>query len=248
MPKFAVIIAAAGQGTRFSADRPAASFREKKPFVPLAGKAVWLWSAEKFARRPDVIQIVLVASLEDVVNIRNHFRSDLERLGVEVVSGGTERSLSVENGLAAVSPRADYVAVHDAARPCVTNETIDAVFRAAVESRAAIPAVPIVGTVKRSLTEAGNPPVIEETVPRDGLWEAQTPQVFEARLYREAVACRDAQSLPTDDAGLLEAMGVKPRLVEGERTNLKITTLLDLSLAELLLKLLENGLSRNRKV
>ena len=247
MPKFAVIIAAAGEGKRFSADRPAASFREKKPYVRLAGKAVWLWSAEKFARRPDVIQIVLVTSPEDAGEIRNHFRGDLERLGVEVVSGGAERCLSVENGLAAVSPQADYVAVHDAARPCVTDGTIDAVFRAAVESRAAIPAVPIVGTVKKSLTEAGLPPVIEETVPRGGLWEAQTPQVFDARLYREAVACRDARSLPTDDAGLLEAMGVKPRLIEGDRTNIKITTLLDLSLAELLLKLLQNGSFRNRE-
>ena len=248
MPKFAVIIPAAGQGTRFSTDRPAASFREKKPYVPLSGKAVWLWSAEKFARRADVIQIILVASPEDAGDVRNHFRSELARLGVEVVSGGAERCLSVENGLAAVSPQADYVAIHDAARPCITDRTVDAVFRAAVESRAAIPAVPIVGTVKKSLSGEGVPPVIEETVPRDGLWEAQTPQVFDAHLYREAVACRNARSLPTDDAGLLETMGVKPRLVEGDRTNIKITTLLDLSLAELLLKLLENGPFPNRNV
>ncbi|MBR5414989.1 MAG: 2-C-methyl-D-erythritol 4-phosphate cytidylyltransferase [Thermoguttaceae bacterium] len=240
MPKFAVIIPAAGQGTRFSADRPAGSFREKKPYVPLAGKAVWLWSAEKFARRPDVIQIVLVVSPEDADGVRNFFQSDLARLGVEVVPGGAERCLSVEKGLSALSPNADFVAIHDAARPCVSDRVVDAVFRAAVESLAAIPAVPIVGTVKKSLTERGAPPVIEKTVPRVGLWEAQTPQVFETRLYREAVARRGARNLPTDDAGLIEAIGVKPRLVEGDRTNVKITTLLDLSLAELFLKLPEN--------
>ena len=240
MPKFAVIIPAAGQGTRFSADRPAGSFREKKPYVPLAGKAVWLWSAEKFARRPDVIQIILVVSPEDADDVRNFFQSDLARLGVEVVPGGAERCLSVEKGLSALSPNADFVAIHDAARPCVSDRVVDAVFRAAVESRAAIPAVPIVGTVKKSLTERDAPPVIEKTVPRVGLWEAQTPQVFETRLYREAVARRSARNLPTDDAGLIEAIGVKPRLVEGDRTNVKITTLLDLSLAELFLKLPEN--------
>ncbi|MBO7726251.1 MAG: 2-C-methyl-D-erythritol 4-phosphate cytidylyltransferase [Thermoguttaceae bacterium] len=246
MPKFAVIIPAAGQGTRFRGDGPAASFRQKKPFVPLAGKAVWLWSAEKFARRSDVIQIVLVASPEDVGEIRKEFRDDLARLGVEVIPGGAERCLSVENGLYAVSPQADYVAIHDAARPCISDGTIEAVFRAAAESGAAIPAVPIVGTVKKSLSEGNLPPVIEETVPRAGLWEAQTPQVFDVLLYRRAVACRDVRSLPTDDAGLLEAIGIKPRLVEGERSNIKITTLLDLSLAELLLKLLENGSRANR--
>ena len=248
MPKFAVIIPAAGQGTRFRPGRPAAAFCGKKPYVPLAGKAVWLWSAEKFARRADVIQIVLVASPQDAGEVRSHFRSDLERLGVEVVSGGAERCLSVENGLAAVSQRADFIAIHDAARPCVTDRTIDAVFRAAAECRAAIPAVPIVGTVKKSLSEEGVPPVIEETVPRSGLWEAQTPQVFDAQLYREAVACRNARSLPTDDAGLLEAMGIKPRLVEGDRTNIKITTSFDLSLAELFLKLLESGPHPDRNV
>ncbi|MBQ6159299.1 MAG: 2-C-methyl-D-erythritol 4-phosphate cytidylyltransferase [Thermoguttaceae bacterium] len=248
MPNFAVIIPAAGQGTRFSTGRPASSFCGKKPYVPLAGKAVWLWSAEKFARRADVIQIILVVSPQDAGEVRGHFRSDLERLGVEVVPGAAERCLSVENGLAAVSPQTDYVAIHDAARPCITDGTIDAVFRAAVECRAAIPAVPIVGTVKRGLSEEGMPPVIEETVPRSGLWEAQTPQVFDAQLYREAVACRNARSLPTDDAGLLEAMGIRPRLVEGDRTNIKITTPFDLSLAEILLKLLENGPHPNRKV
>ena len=157
-----------------------------------------------------------------------------------MVPGGTERCLSVEKGLSALSPNADFVAIHDAARPCVSDRVVDAVFRAAVESRAAIPAVPIVGTVKKSLTERDAPPVIEKTVPRVGLWEAQTPQVFETRLYREAVARRSARNLPTDDAGLIEAIGVKPRLVEGDRTNVKITTLLDLSLAELFLKLPEN--------
>lgn len=236
MPYFAVIIPAAGKGTRFSAGKPAESFRQKKPFVSLAGKAVWLWSAERFARHPDVIQIILVTSPEVADEVRRAFQDDLARLGVEVVPGGTERFLSVENGLRAVTPRAGYVAIHDAARPCVSDRTIGAVFRAAVESRAAIPAVPIVGTVKKSRPGAARTPFIERTVSREGLWEAQTPQVFELGLYREAVAARAAQSMPTDDAGLLEAMGIPPRLVPGERTNIKITTPQDMALAEFALQ------------
>ncbi len=247
MPKFAVIIPAAGQGTRFCTDKPAASFREKKPFVQLAGKAVWLWSAEKFAGHPDVIQIILVTSPEDADGVRRCFKKDLDRLGVEVVPGGAERCLSVENGLQAVSPLAEFIAIHDAARPCVSDRTVNAVFNAAVQSGAAIPAVPIVGTVKKSREGEGDAPFIERTVPRAGLWEAQTPQVFDIRLYREAVRNRDGQCLPTDDAGLLEAMGIKPRLVEGERTNIKITTLFDLSLAELSLKLLDSGVLYKNK-
>ena len=236
MPDFAVIIPAAGKGARFSAEKPAESFRQKKPFVSLAGKAVWLWSAERFARHQDVIQIILVTSPEDTDDVRRAFHDDLDRLGVEVVPGGTERFLSVENGLRAVTPRAEYVAIHDAARPCVSDRTIGAVFRAAVESRAAIPAVPIVGTVKKSRPGAARTPFIERTVSREGLWEAQTPQVFELGLYREAVAARAAQSMPTDDAGLLEAMGIPPRLVPGERTNIKITTPQDMALAEFALR------------
>ena len=244
MPYFAVIIPAAGKGTRFSAEKAADSFRQKKPFVSLAGKAVWLWSAERFARHPDVIQIILVTSPEDADDVRLAFKDDLARLGVEVVPGGTERFLSVENGLKAVTPRAGYVAIHDAARPCVSDRTIGAVFRAAVESRAAIPAVPIVSTVKKSRPGAGQVPLIERTVPREGLWEAQTPQVFELGLYREAVEARAAQSMPTDDAGLLEAVGIHPRLVPGERTNIKITTPQDLPLAEFALR---HASGQNRK-
>ncbi|MGI5831527.1 MAG: 2-C-methyl-D-erythritol 4-phosphate cytidylyltransferase [Thermoguttaceae bacterium] len=238
MPKFAVIFPAAGQGTRFAAGHAVGSFREKKPFVFLAGKAVWLWSAERFARHPDVMQMILVTSPEDADDVRRFFESDLRRLGVEVVAGGKERCLSVENGLRMVSPQADYVAIHDAARPCVSARTIEAVFRAAIESRAAIPAVPIFGTVKRSRRTDEGFLFVDRTVPRDLLWEAQTPQVFETELYRTAIHSRHTQRVPTDDAELLETIGVKPRLVPGERTNIKITVPEDLIRAESVLRML----------
>lgn len=235
MTRYAVILAAAGKGTRFTGTRTASSFAEKKPFLPLAGKAVWLWSAERFARRPDVKQIILVTAPEDTGAVHTAFAQDLSRLQIDIVAGGAERFLSVENGLTAVRPEIDCVAIHDAARPCISDSVIDAVFRAAADSGAAIPAAPIVDTVKRSVPET-EPPVIVRTESRDGLWGAQTPQVFRADLYRKAVAER-GNTTPTDDAGLLERQGIPVRLVPGERTNIKITTPFDLKLAEAFLKL-----------
>lgn len=223
-----------------------AGFSAKKQFVQLKGKPVWLYSAELFAGIPQVVQIIMVAAPEDLPGIRTAFSGDIERLGVELVAGGAERFLSVENGLAAVRTDADFVAIHDAARPCVTLKTILATFQAAEKSGAAIPAVPIVGTVKRSMGAVPETASmskgmvwIEGTQSRERLWEAQTPQVFQKNLYISAVNGR-GNLAPTDDAGLMEHMGFGVRIVEGERTNIKVTTAFDLRLAEKYLELNES--------
>jgi 2-C-methyl-D-erythritol 4-phosphate cytidylyltransferase len=224
---FAVILAAAGKSSRFHDPH------YKKPFVPLENRAVWLHSAEKFLNRDDVKQVLLVISPEDREAFQSKFAANVAILGIEVVDGGAERADSVQNALARVRPDVDFVAVHDAARPCLANEWIDKVFAAAEESGAAILAVPVSSTLKR----VGPDRKIQETVPRENLWEAQTPQVFRRKLLLDAYAQRGG--LPaTDEAQLVEQLGHPIAVVMGSPINLKITTKEDLRFAAHALKAL----------
>lgn len=227
MPRYAVILPAAGQSSRFKDQH------FKKPFASLDGRPVWLHAAEKFANRSDVCQTLLVVSPADRDEFDSKFAGNAALLGVEVVNGGSERYDSVANALARVQAAADFVAIHDAARPCLVDAWIDAVFAAAARSGAAILAIPIHGTIKR----VGADQTIAETVPRDGLWEAQTPQVFRRQTLIDAYAHRGNQPA-TDDAQLVERLGQKVTIVPGSPLNVKITTKEDLRLASMNLKAL----------
>ncbi len=217
---------AAGKSSRFH-DK-----HYKKPFAPLANRAVWLHSAERFLNREDVVQVILIISSEDREQFNFKFASNVAILGIDVVEGGAERSDSVANALAKVKPDADFVAVHDAARPCICDQWIDNVFAAAEKSGAAILAVPVAGTLKRSDGKR-----VTETIPRSDVWEAQTPQVFERELLVEAYEKR-GEERATDDAQLVERLGKPVAIVLGSRINLKVTTREDLRLAEASLKAL----------
>lgn len=227
MAKFAVILPAAGKSSRFQ-DK-----NYKKPFAMLAGRAVWLHVAERFLNRADTLQLILVISPEDRESFEFKFAANVAILGVEVVEGGAERSDSIQRALARVKPQADYVCVHDAARPCLADEWITAVYNAAEKSGAAILGVPVTATLKR--VAPGN--LITETVPREGLWEAQTPQVFRRQLLLDAYARRGTEPA-TDDASLVERLGHPVTIVPGSPMNLKITQRDDLRLAEQCLKAL----------
>jgi 2-C-methyl-D-erythritol 4-phosphate cytidylyltransferase len=209
MAKFAVILPAAGKSSRFSLQK------RKKTFVELKGRAVWLRAAEHFANRDDVIQTIVVLA------------PNLAFMNVELVTGGAERADSVRNALARVRPEAEFVAVHDAARPLLVQEWIDRVFRAAEKSGAAILATPVTSTLKRSRQDG----TIEETVSREKLWAAQTPQVFRRQLLLDACAKQGALN-PTDEAQLVEQFGHPITLVDGSPLNFKITTHDDFRLAE----------------
>lgn len=226
MAKFAVILAAAGKSSRFNDPH------SKKPFTTLAGKAVWLHSADRFLDRADVGQVIVAIAPEDREDFMQRFGANIVVSGIDVALGGETRAETVERALAKVRDEFEYVAVHDAARPCIASIWIDEVFAAAQKSGAAILASPIVGTVKRVANGS-----IVETVPRDGLWEAQTPQVFQKQTLQEAYQQRgDFQ--PTDEAQLIERSGGQVAIVTASRANLKITTKEDLRLAEHLLKAL----------
>jgi 2-C-methyl-D-erythritol 4-phosphate cytidylyltransferase len=219
--KFAVILPAAGRSSRFH-DK-----NYKKPFAPLANKAVWLHAAERFLNRDDVIQTIVVISPDDRADFMFKFSANVAILGIDVVDGGAERADSVEAALARVKPAADFICVHDAARPCLTDAWVDAVFATAEKTDAAILAIPVAGTLKR----VGHDGQITETVPRDNLWEAQTPQVFRRQLLLDAYAHRAGFS-GTDESQIVERFGHKVTVVTGSPVNMKITTKEDLRLAE----------------
>ena len=227
MAKFAVILPAAGHSSRFR-DKS-----YKKPFAPLANKAIWLHSAERFLGRSDVIQTILVIAPEDRTDFNFKFSANIAFLGIEVIDGGAERADSVEAALARVKPAADFVCVHDAARPCLAEAWIDEIFAAAEKTGAAIFALPVAGTLKR----VGANRTIEETVSREHLWEAQTPQVFRRQLLLDAYAKR-AGFQATDDAQLVERLGHPVVVVPGSPINMKIATKEDQRLAEWGLKAL----------
>jgi 2-C-methyl-D-erythritol 4-phosphate cytidylyltransferase len=221
MSRFAVILPAAGRSSRFRD-------REKKPFATLDGRPVWLRTAELFVTRDDVCQCLIVVAPEDQETFRRRYAANLAFLNIQIVDGGQERFDSVANALARVSDEADCVAIHDAVRPCVTAEQISAVFTAAAKTGAALLAVPVSDTIKRGDAQGK----VTATVDRQGLWLAQTPQVFRKDWLTAAYAERAklGQGI-TDDAQLVEAAGHPVYLVTGAASNIKITTRDDLSLA-----------------
>jgi 2-C-methyl-D-erythritol 4-phosphate cytidylyltransferase len=225
--KIGVIIAAAGSSRRFQ-DR-----HTKKPFAMLNNRSVWLFSTEKFLQQKEVVQVLVVIAPEDREMFLSRFASNLAFLEVTLVEGGAERADSIENAVSHLREEVDLVAVHDAARPCLSEIWIEQVFDAAKKHGAAMLATPVVGTLKR--VDAQH--VIQETVARDNLWEAQTPQVFRRDWFEEAYKKREGFAA-TDDAQLVERAGHPVRIVPCDRRNLKITTKTDLKLAEKMLALL----------
>lgn len=204
MPNFAVILPAAGRSTRFRD-------KEKKPFANLDGRAIWLRTAEHFVARHDVCQCIMVIGKDDQELVRRRYGANLAFMNVQIVEGGAERFDSVANALKLVKSDAELVAIHDAVRPCLTDELINAVFTKAAQTGAALLALPVGDTVKR----VDDQHRIQETLPRKGLWLAQTPQVFRRDWLEAAYASRGKLGRDiTDDAQLVEALGHAVTVVE----------------------------------
>jgi len=234
MSKVSVIVVAAGGSTRFGD-------KENKVFAKLDGQPLFLRALQLFVNREDVCQTILAVAPADMDQMKSKFGANIGFMGVKLVQGGAERHESVANGLAQVSDQAELVAVHDAARVCVAADWIDKVFAAAAKTGAAIPVVPVTSTLKR----LGKDGAVTETVPRTGLYMAQTPQVFRKDLITQAYARLKEEGLdllggaaPTDDAQIATAAGVAVSTVEGDPRNIKITTKADIPLAGAVLKVL----------
>jgi len=220
------ILLCAGRGERLGAG-------VDKALAPLAGRPLFLWSLETLERCEAIHGIVVVGPVR-VLEERVAADGLTPRKIVAWTEGGRERQQSVARGLAALPADCTHVAIHDAARALVSAEAIARVVGDALTHGAAIAAVPLADTLKRTSLE-----VIETTVPRQGLWCAQTPQVFRRDWIEAAHAA--ARSQATDDAALVEALGHPVRVTAGEALNFKITTAQDLALAEAWLSRVATG-------
>ena len=221
-PDVGVLIPAAGSGERAGGGEP-------KQFRLVGGVPMLLRAVRPFARHPRVRHIV-VALPGPVAAAPPAWLGDIQGERLSIVPGGETRLESVRSALGALDGACSVVLVHDAARPFVSDATIDAVIDAATDM-GAVPAVPVSDTLKRAHAKTL---MVQETVPRAGLWRAQTPQGCPRSMLEEAyrrLGQGDAAAL-TDEAALLEAAGFPVQLVPDEPSNLKITTPYDLALAD----------------
>lgn len=216
----AVVIPAGGSGKRMGSG-------VRKQYLELGGEPMLLHSIRLFLEHPDFHWVIVALPLEDASSPPLFLPE-----GVTVVAGGAERGDSVRFGLEAVPASAEVVLVHDAARPLVGREVVDRVLAAAADGVGAIAAVAVTDTLKR-VAEDGT---ITETVPREGLWRAQTPQGFPRDMLVSAYARAREEGLSgTDEAALVERYGGRVVVVEGSSRNIKVTNPADLDLAERLL-------------
>ena len=222
----AVIIVAAGSGTRTEG-------KELKQFRWVAGKPMLLHSVQTFMARSDVCVVICVLPHSHAGDPPPWlFQCDVERLLVTV--GGRERMDSVAAGLDDLPPEARIVLVHDAARPLVGDPTIERVVRAARGGSGAVPALPVVDTLKQ-VDERGR---VLRTAEREGLWRAQTPQGFPREMLERAHDdARRSGAHATDDAALCERLGLPVVVVQGDERAVKVTGEADFALAEALFAL-----------
>lgn len=216
-----VAVPGAGSGARMGGTR--------KPFLELAGQPVLRRALAPFLGEPRVVAVVVALTPEEAAAPPAWLRELDPR--VRVVAGGASRAESVRNAIAALPDDVDVIAVHDAARPLVELRVISECIDLAAAGTGAVAGCPATDTMKRVDREG----LVVDTPDRATLWHAHTPQVFPAPVLREAYA--RAGSGSTDDASLVETVGGRVRMVDGGRTNLKLTTNGDVALAEAILRL-----------
>lgn len=262
-----VILPAAGLGSRFAVGDTASA---SKIEFELAHKPVFLRTIELFHGRADVGQILLAVHPQRLDDFTFRWADQLGFLGVKLIPGGeAERWQTVQLALEHVADDATHIAVHDAARPCASSEMIERVFATAEKYGAAVPGMPMSDTVKRAkevpnhsesdplnaifgdeASPSASTHQITDTVPRDGLFRVQTPQVFERTLIAEAYAqlTPDNAAGITDDASVAERAGHAVLLVEGDPLNLKLTHPADAELLEAVLRMREEKAAKQSAV
>jgi 2-C-methyl-D-erythritol 4-phosphate cytidylyltransferase/2-C-methyl-D-erythritol 2,4-cyclodiphosphate synthase len=222
--RVAAIVAAGGRGARLGAGVP-------KQLLMIGGESILRRSVMLFAGHERIDEVVVVLPPDLAADVP----ADLQAPGrpLTIVAGGARRQDSVRNGFDAVRGRADIIIIHDAARPFASADLISRTLDAAVESGAALAALGASDTVKLTRTAgSGEHVVVERTVPRERVYLAQTPQAFRAEILAAAVEAGRGDAVATDEAALAEAAGFPVRVVAGEPTNVKITTMTDLRAAE----------------
>ncbi len=230
--KVAVIIPAAGLGTRMAKSQPDSGTQSRKQFLQLEGVPILLHTIRKFARCAAVTEIVVALRGDDIAWAQDLLDQETLAKPVRLVVGGESRQQSVENALTHLDADTALVAVHDAVRPFVEVEAVANVIQEAAACGAAILGIVPVDTVKRVHLNR-----IETTIPRDRLVMAQTPQVFTLAILRDAFAkARADEFVGTDEASIVERLdNVNIHVVPGSDRNIKITKPSDLLLAKLFL-------------
>lgn len=205
-----------------------------KPFLPLCGRPIILHTLGRFAAS-QVRKVILVAAEREMLRCQELVRSDLQLKNLEFVfqAGGLRRQDSVSKGLARLDSDCEVVVIHDGVRPFISPHLIDQCAEVAFQEGAVVVGIPARDTIKVVSKDRH----VTETPPRSSLWEIHTPQAFRTEIIREAF-CRAARegSEATDDAMLVERLGRKVALMEGQRTNIKITVPEDLVFAEAMLR------------
>jgi 2-C-methyl-D-erythritol 4-phosphate cytidylyltransferase/2-C-methyl-D-erythritol 2,4-cyclodiphosphate synthase len=228
------IIAAAGRGERLGGSR-------LKQLLAVGGRPILERSVSAFLHHPAIDEIVVALPAELVGDPPSYLRQSAKPL--RLVAGGARRRDSVASAFQQVAAHADVVLVHDAARPFVSAQLIGRIIAAARESGAALAALPARDTVKLARSDDGS--LVKETLPRESIFLAQTPQAFRREVLRDALALNEAA---TDEAALAERAGHSVRLVEGEASNIKITVPDDLKVAEAIAEGRVGGESQNVRV
>lgn len=226
MKYISAIVVAGGSGSRMGTST-------KKQYLKIKDKEILVYTVECFQNMPEIQEIVVVTGKEDIAYVEKLLKDTYKLNKVSyIVAGGKERQDSVYNGIQAADEKSDYLVIHDGARPLITKEVVRAGLDMAYAHRASIIAVPVKDTIKL-VSKDGK---VEDTPDRSSLWSVQTPQIFEKELIIHAHEYAKEHGLSvTDDSMLVEAIGVPVYIVEGEYTNIKITTPEDLIIAEKML-------------
>src|SRR5580658_6140484 len=231
--KVAVILPAAGLGTRMGKGAAEKTGTSRKQFMLLEGSPILMHTVRKFTASPRIGEIVVAVRAEDVEWVGDMLARGFPGSPVRAVEGGNSRQQSVGNALNAIAADTDLVAVHDAVRPFIDRESIDKVLDEAAETGAAIVGVPAVDTVKQVIRGTSHVR-IRATLPREKLVMAQTPQVFRYELLKRAFETALADGFTgTDEASLVERLDVEVSVVMGSDRNIKITKPGDMDLAHL---------------
>ncbi len=229
LPEVSLILVAAGSSTRMNAHK-------RKPWLNLGGKMIIMRTLEAFKGLKEIKEIILVVNEDDLDYARNTLGKELRELGVTMIaSGGDSRYESSWNGIMLASPTSEVVAIHDAVRPFISQDTMKALFKMARDYGAAVPVVQVQDSLKR--VEADK---ITNSISRVGAMAVQTPQCFRRDWIIDAFEfARSTGGIAetiTDEAGLIENLGREVSVILGSAYNMKLTTKEDLVLAEALLK------------
>lgn len=225
--KVSAIVVAAGKGKRMERNY-------NKQYISLNGKPILVHTLMQFEKHGEIDEVIVVVGQGEVSFCKENIveKNQLHKVK-KVVAGGKERYHSVSNGLQALGEESEVVIIHDGARPFVTGEIINKSIDAAKTHGASIVGVPVKDTIK-TIDEEG---FVKDTLRRDTLWSIQTPQTFRKDLILQAHQKRERENLSvTDDAMLVEALGMKVKMVLGSYENMKITTPEDLEIGQGILK------------